>query len=113
MNQWSSLVHLVFFTVALVVLVLLGLVFVPMWDGSPNLVAAQGTTVTVNPGSYAFVPFSVSQTSRISGSLASNAQVDVFIVNSTQFENSGPYPPASGYVFSSGYAESLGPLQLT
>ncbi len=33
--------------------------------------------------------------------------VDVFLVNSTQFMNLGPYSHPSDYVFSSGYVDSL------
>ncbi len=71
------------------------------------MIAAQGTTVTINPESDAFIPFSVSQGSKISGSFSSNAMIDVFLVNSTQFMNLAPYSHPSDYVFSSGYVDSL------
>ena len=107
MNRGASVIRLVLLSVALLALVLLGLVYVPAWNERSGVIAVQGTTVTVNPESDAFIPFSVSQGSKISGSLTSNALIDVFVVNSTQFMNMGSYSHPSDYVFSSGYVDSL------
>lgn len=95
------------FSVMLLALTLLGLVLLPSWNANSGVIAAQGTSVHVNPESDAFIPFSVSQASNVSGSLKANFQIQVFVVNSTQFRYVGPYEPPTDYFFSSGYVNSV------
>ncbi len=60
MNRGVSVLRPVLLSAALLALVLLGLVYVPAWNERSGVIATQGTTVTVNPESDAFIPFSVS-----------------------------------------------------
>jgi hypothetical protein len=96
-------------TAALLGLVLLGLVVIPAWNASSGIVVAQGTKVQVNQGSFAFIPFSASQQSRISGSLSADGEIEAYVLNSTQFtdvDRGGGASPRS-YEFASGNVTSV------
>jgi len=107
MRPGSSMLRAGLLSVLLIVLLSSGLVFVPAWNGRSGIIAAQGTSVSVNPDSFAFIPFSASQDSRISGSLSLSNGIEAYVVNSTQFRDLNPYSFPSAYEFASGYVSSF------
>jgi hypothetical protein len=107
MRPGSSMLRAALFSVTLLILLASGLVFVPAWNTRSGIIAAQGTSVSVNPDSFAFIPFSTSQDSRISGSLTLSNGIEAYVVNSTQFRDLNPYSFPSTYEFASGYVSSF------
>jgi hypothetical protein len=107
MRPGSSMLRAALFSVMLLILLGSGLVFIPAWNGRSGIIAAQGTSVNINPDSFAFIPFSASQDSRISGSLSLDNGIEAYVVNSTQFRDLNPYSFPSAYEFASGYVNSF------
>jgi hypothetical protein len=107
MRPGSSMLRAGLFSVMLLILLASGLVFIPAWNERSGIIAAQGTSINVNPDSFAFIPFSTSQDSRISGSLSLSNGIQAYVVNSTQFRDLNPYSFPSTYEFASGYVSSL------
>src|ERR1700691_5541919 len=107
MRLGSSTLRAALFSVMLLILLSSGLVFIPAWNERSGIIAAQGTSINVNPDSFAFIPFSTAQDSRISGSLTLSNGIEAYVVNSTQFRDLNPYSPPSAYEFASGYVSSF------
>jgi hypothetical protein len=104
----GSPARLTVIVVALLVLMTLGLVFAPAWNS--GIVAERGTTVQVGQGSFAFIPFSASQSSRLSGSFTVSPGIEAYVMNQTQYraidQEMNHYPP-DGFEFASGNASSV------
>ena len=80
----------------------------PVRMNAPDVpLAPEALSVSVNPDSFAFIPFSASQDSRISGSLSLDNGIEAYVVNSTQFRDLNPYSFPSAYEFASGYVNSF------
>lgn len=77
-----------------------GFVFVPSWNAGRDMIASSGTQILVL-NNLSFIPFTLSHSSVVHGSLEANQKIGVYIVNSS-IGDLNPYSPPSNYLYYSG-----------
>ena len=77
----------------------------PSWYASRDLIAASGTQVQIH-NNLSFIPFTLSESSFVHGSLVANQNIGVYIINSTN-ANLSPYYLPSKYVYFSGLSNAI------
>lgn len=98
----------VLFSALLFLLVIVGMVIVPAASARSGIIAARGSDILVQSYNYEFIPFSVRQNSELVGAFNANRPVDVYVLNSSEFQTfyGALAPPPAEYQFSSGMATS-------
>ncbi len=82
-----------------------GLAVVPSWNASRDMIATSGTQIQIH-NNLSFIPFTLSDSSFVHGSLAANQNIGVYIINSTN-ANLSPYSPPNKYVYFSGLSNTI------
>lgn len=88
----------VIFGILFLALAVLGLYAVPLLVRESGVIASSGATFAIHIGSWETIPFSLTHTSKITGSFAASAPINFLVMNSTQMDLlvHGGEPPYTG-----------------